>query len=430
MRRLALAACALVLAGAAAPSASAAPPPNDSPAAAGAFEPYTARFGAPADLQAVAEPAEATPDLGVTPCLGSSSFARTVWYRIAASAGARQLTVEASGRTLAPIDLAAFVQPAVVKAPLTRIANACAGEGAGGAAAAEDSVTAVSLRVPRGRSVLVQVGRRGPVGPPEDEQIVLALTETSTEPTTPKGDRASRATPAVPRSGTAIVGLSGATTTEEDPAIPRCPSQATVWRRVRPAAAGRFRVTATGTHAGSLTVFRGARPTRKGFVDCVDREGRGPLMVPVRARKRELLWVRVGTDRPPVGARGRIAVGAGRRGDVADGGACLASTRRPRISGALSAGSPLARLRNRTRYVGVLVRSSRAPACGVTLEIVGANGLVYASGRVAAVLPSPRVVYLRRTRRLVPGRYRVRAEVAGLAGVRTPAPSTVSFRLR
>ena len=45
------------------------------------------------------------------PCLGSGSFLRTVWYRIPATQTPRELTVEASGRTLNVVDLAAFVQP-------------------------------------------------------------------------------------------------------------------------------------------------------------------------------------------------------------------------------------------------------------------------------------------------------------------------------
>ena len=46
-----------------------------------------------------------------------SSFQRTVWYRLPESPVATQLTLEATGRTLNVVDLAAFVQPAVRPAP-------------------------------------------------------------------------------------------------------------------------------------------------------------------------------------------------------------------------------------------------------------------------------------------------------------------------
>ena len=139
---VALAALLLVTA---APAA-AAPPSNDDPFAAGVFAPFTAENGTPTALQAVAELAEARPDAGVPRCLGSSSFARTVWYRVP---GARRPRACSRSRrragTLEVVDLAAFVQaevPAAVSAAplahssqaalLTREPNACDGVGAGG----------------------------------------------------------------------------------------------------------------------------------------------------------------------------------------------------------------------------------------------------------------------------------------------------------
>src|SRR5687767_10058865 len=98
-------------------AASAATPPNDSPAAPAAFEPYTAQNGRPDEQQAVAELVEATGDAGVRSCLGPGSFARTVWYRVPEGAGAQRVTVEAMGRTLGVVDVAAFVQPEIPPPP-------------------------------------------------------------------------------------------------------------------------------------------------------------------------------------------------------------------------------------------------------------------------------------------------------------------------
>src|SRR3954447_15759925 len=99
--------------------AQAARPSNDVPggAAAGLFMPYAAENGTPTLLQATAELAEATPDAGVPRCLGPSSFARTVWYRLPASPVTTEVTLEATGRTLDVVDLAAFVQPRVESPP-------------------------------------------------------------------------------------------------------------------------------------------------------------------------------------------------------------------------------------------------------------------------------------------------------------------------
>src|SRR5215211_8477319 len=98
---LALAASMLIAA-----PAGAAPPPNDAPAAAAPFTSFTAADGRPQDLQALAEPGEATPDVGVPRCLGPGSFERTVWFRIPAVPVTRVVRVEGFGRTLDLVDLA------------------------------------------------------------------------------------------------------------------------------------------------------------------------------------------------------------------------------------------------------------------------------------------------------------------------------------
>jgi len=155
---------ALLLALAGPPPATAAPF-NDAPAGAVQFDRYTAANGRPRDLQATAELVDATPDAGVPRCLGAASFARTAWYWIPPVPAPEVLAVEAFGRTLDVVDLAAFVQPAGATAPATRTPNACAGAGAGGADTAEEPTSGIALRVPPNRAVLVQAGRRGAPSP-------------------------------------------------------------------------------------------------------------------------------------------------------------------------------------------------------------------------------------------------------------------------
>jgi hypothetical protein len=231
----------LALLVAAAPvGASAAPPPNDVPAGAATFEAYSAANGRPRDLQAVAELAEAAPDPGVPRCLGRSSFARSVWYWLPPSELPQELAVDAIGRTLDVLDLAAYVQPEGLDAPFTTTANACSGRGSGGSAAAEEATSGIALRVPARRTVLFQVARRGRAGSADDERALLSLDARPLAlAASPPGDAADPATPlASARRGT-YVPLAGATVTEEDPAAPLCPALGTVWRACCPVGAAR-----------------------------------------------------------------------------------------------------------------------------------------------------------------------------------------------
>src|SRR5918995_1709343 len=165
-----------------APGAQAAPPANDLPSAAAPFAPYTAANGTPLEQQAIAELAEATPAPRLVRCLGDDSFERTVWFFVPAATVASDLTVDASGRTLDPIDVAAFVQPEIVAPPPPppdpapapppppattaqsgvnhTVPNACAGLGDGGAASAEDPGTAGSLPGPPNHPGPIRGGRR------------------------------------------------------------------------------------------------------------------------------------------------------------------------------------------------------------------------------------------------------------------------------
>ena len=305
------------------PAAAAAdPPPNDFPTSPGTFETFTAENGTPTQLQATAELAEATPDFGVPRCLGPASFARTVWYVIPAESTPHEISVEASGETLDVLDLAAFVQPQDAPGPVATQPNVCDGVGAGGAAAAEEPTSGISLRVPAGRAVLVQVGRRGPVGSVQNERAIVSLDDRPlpSPPAPTPGDSADTSTPLAATDVNNVLRLTGATITEEDPAEPPCPSLGSVWRRIVPAKKGPRLISANGSEAATLTVFQGAAPTGDNVLDCVDRAGRGDLQMLVQAKARKPLWIRVGTDDPPAGSTASLRVEPGTGAFVVDGG--------------------------------------------------------------------------------------------------------------
>lgn len=447
VRTLAILALAIVLLVAApAPRALAAPPANDSPAGALPFESYKAANGIPHDLEAIAELAEATPDAGVPRCLGRSSFARSAWFRVPAADTPQEMTVEAVGSTLAVVDLAAFVQPENAAAPVTREPNACGGTGAGGADAAEEPTSGVSLRVPAGRSVLIEVGRHGPRRSADAERVLLSLDARPVVPasTAPAGDVADAATPAASLQRATMIRLAGSTITGEDPAEPPCPSFGTVWRRVVPHRSGVELLSVTGRAVSTLAVFSGRRPTGANALDCVDRTGYGQLQMRLRLRRGRPLWIRIGSDHPPSGARAALRFTDGTGAVVVDGGpggfdptpggpggglpaACMNSNlARARIAGARIAGSTAALNRLPRFSLAISVRGT--PVCDVAVELVGPGGHVYAVAQ-AVRLRGPRVA-LRRTRHLTPGRYRLSVMAASDLGVRVPVRTNVQGRLR
>ena len=427
----------------------AAPPPNDGPAAPGAFAPYSAENGTPGDQQAVAELFEATADGGTPACLGTDSFARTVWYRVPEQPTPQVVTVEASGRTLDVVDLAAFVQP--LPAPGLPPAlqavepNACYGLGSGGADAAEEPTSGLTLRVPAGQAVLVQVGRRGPVSSPDDERAVLSLTvEAEPDIGRPDGDRATTA-PAAAADRATYVDLAGATITEEDPAQPACPSLGTVWRRLVPGKTGKRLITVTGSRVSTLTVFRGKRPTADNVLDCVNREDRGSLQMNVLGRRRVPLWIRLGTERSLSAAQAVIDVDDGAGREVIDGGfggfdptpggpaggfpeACLRSqVDRARFSGPRLRGP--ARALNRFRRIPFRVVMRGASVCDAELTLLGPKNRIYARGRVLRLV-GREVVRLPRFRTIVKGNYRIRVRGVSIFGRRVTIPGAVRGRLR
>ena len=317
-RRVAAAVLCAALLGPAA--AQAAPPANDAPGAAAGFEPVTAANGSPDERQAIAELAEATADAGVPSCLGPGSFARTVWYRVPSGDAAREIKIEGSGSTTDVLDLAAFVQPP--GGTNTGEPNACAGTGVGGADAGGEPAAGVLLRVPAGRDVLVQVGRRGAPGPAEEERAVLSLdVRVLGTADRPAGDEAGATTPRAPR-GTSSVALGGATITEEDPAQPACPSLGDVWRRFVPAQDGRHAIAVEGAQVGTLTVFRGDRPTSGNAAGCLNRTSSGEVLgTALTLRAGESVWIRLGTDRPPSAATAALRI-AGPGDPPPGGGVC------------------------------------------------------------------------------------------------------------
>jgi hypothetical protein len=425
--------------------ASAAPPPNDAPAAAGSFQAYSSANGRPRELQAVAELAEAAPDPGVPRCLGSASFSRTAWYRIPAAETVQEIAVDAIGRTLALVDLAAFVQIEGVDAPWTGVANACAGLGSGGSAAAEDATSGIALRVPARRALLLQVGRRGRAGAPDNERALISLDARPLPLTAaPAGDIADPATPLAPARRAVPVALAGATITEEDPAQPPCPALGTVWRRIVPGKDGSRLVQVRGRAASTLTVFAGARPTTGGVLDCVVRAGFGMLEMRVPVRRGRPLWIRVGTNARGANAAATMRVTDGADATVVDGGpggfdptaggpagglpaACdRARPSRARIRGPRLEGT--VRRANRRRFVRVVLGVRGSAICDAWVRLVGPHNEVYAEAR-ARRLRGRRSLWLRRSRALVRGRYHVRVRAASELGGRVRVRTRLHGRL-
>jgi hypothetical protein len=419
-------------------------PPNDVPAGAAAFSAYGAANGRPRDLAATAELFDATADPGVPRCLGAGSFARTAWYRIPAAGTPQAISLEAFGRTLDVVDLAAFVQPQGPPPPVTRMPNACAGVGAGGPEASEEPTSGITMHVPAGHDVLIQAGRRGAPQSPDDERALLSL-ETAALTLRPetKGDVARPGTPTARSSKATFVGLKDATISEEDPATPPCPALGTVWRRIVPGSSGLRVISVSGASATTLAVFRGKVPTAANALDCVNRSGFGDLELRVKARRRQTLWVRIGTDSATGGSGALLRVADGARRLVVDGGpggfdptpggaggglpgACdRAAAERAVIRGPAIRG----RAKGRGRSIAIKVRTERSSACDARLELVGPGNDVYARARVLR-LHGRQTIRLALARALKSGRYRLqvkaRSQRGGLADVRT----NVKGRLR
>jgi hypothetical protein len=424
----------------------ASPPPNDGPDGATPFQPVTAGNGHPHDLQGIAELAEATPDPGVPRCLGPGSFERTVWFRAAATPTPQRLTVEASGPTLAVADIAAFVQPHGVLAPLRRQPNACSGKGAGGADAAEEPTSGLTIDVPAGRDVLFQVGARGAAGSPDSERLVVSLdSQPQQAGHAPAGDLAGGTTPTTSSKHATFVSLAHATITEDDPADPVCPAAGSVWRRFKPTHSGPLLISAAASRAGALSVYSGKAPTQANELDCVNRSSVGALEMNVPAHKGRTLWLRIGTEDAQPGAREKLRIDDGHGQVVIHGGpggfdptaggpggglpaSCSQShPERARIVGPRIGGTTAAVNGRGALSLQFSVRG--ATICDVQADLVGPRGRVYATA-VARRLSGRTGLSLRRTLHLGRGAYRLRITAVGYLGNRVTVRSTVRGRLR
>jgi hypothetical protein len=448
--RIARVAAAVALGALVAPlgSATAAPPANDGPGAPAAFSPVTAENGRPGEQQGIAELAEATFDPGVTACFGPLSFVRTVWFVVPATEAPQEITVEASGQTLDVLDLAAFVQPEGATGPLTSIANACAGAGSGGSDEAEEPTSAVTLRVPARRSVLIQVGRRGRAGQADDQRALLTLDTRQLAPPAiaPPGDAAGSRTPRARTTGPSGVSLGGATITEEDPAEPPCPSLGSVWRRIVPTRTGLRLITASGNEVSTLTVFSGTTPTANNVLDCVNRAGRGSLQMRVIGKRRKPLWIRLGTDRPEDGASASLSIVPGAGAFVVDGGpggfdpttggpggglpsdCATADAVRTRIGGSRFAAS--AKRLNRLRALTLALNLRGGPVCDVEVELVGPRQRIYAATRLIRLKNGRGHVRLIRRQRLARGGYRLHVTALSRLGQRVRVRTELRGKLR
>ncbi len=456
------AACAAALSGA--PAAHAVPPANDAAATPAAFAPYAAANGVPREQQAIAELAEASADRGVPRCLGAGSFARTVWYRIPEMPVAQEIAIDASGRTLDPVDLAAFVQPEVLPPPApeptpvppaptakatqlpvaTAVPNACAGLGDGGASGAEEPGSAITLRVPPNHPVLVQVGRRGKRGSADDERAVLSLLTRRVDVFSPVlGDIAGAATPTAGAKRGIPVALANATITREDPAVPACPSLGSVWRRLIPRNSTPRRISVEGKGATTVAVFSGGTPSKREALDCVNRNRPGALEMLVPARRGRALWIRIGSDSQTADPA-TLHVESAERAIVVDGGPGGVDPTRGGPGGGLPTACESARI-ERARITGpepvgqpgtynvdrvplrIVVRGARV--CEAELRLYGPHGFLYAKGQ-AIQLKGRKRVELPRLRTFVRGRYRL--EVTGMSrlGERVEVRTKLEWRLR
>jgi hypothetical protein len=437
-------------------AARAAPPANDAPTAPAGFSSYTAENGHPSDLQATAELQEATADQGVPRCLGPASFARTVWFAVPPTSQPQEITVEASGETLDVLDLAAFVQPpnANPATPQTTQPNVCDGSGSGGAADSQEPTAGVSLRVPAGRAVLIQVGRRGPASPnPNNERAIVSLDDrlVTAPAIPPQGDYADAATPGIDPEAKALVPLFGATLTQDDPAEPPCPALGSIWRKLRPQKKGTPQprlITVDGNDASTLALFNGPKPTGDNVLDCINRSGRGALKMlvpPAQAKKQ--LWLSIGTDAPVEESTASVTTRPGAGAYVVDGGpggfdptpggpgggfpsdCAKADASRASIGGSPFKGN-LKRL-NKRRRLSIPLKLTRGPICDVQLQLKGPHNRVYATKRIVRIKSGQQFVNLTRPRntKLTKGSYRLAITALSRTGEHVTVKSTLKARL-
>jgi hypothetical protein len=173
----------------------------------------------------------------------------------------------------------------------------------------------------------------------------------------------------------------------------------------------------------------------------VNRVATGPLEMNVRARRGRTLWIRVGSDDAPGGARAKVRVEDGRDVVVVDSGpggfdptpggpagglpsSCdrsrpaRARVRGPRIAGAAG-----------RRVVPVRFAVRGSALCDVQAELVGKRGRVYAQA-VAIRLQGRSFLRLHATRHVARGGYRLRLSAIDELGERVVVRSSVKGKLR
>ncbi|WP_320673131.1 hypothetical protein [Patulibacter defluvii] len=302
-RAAAIALVALAAGLAAAPAGAAVP--GDAPAGALPFTAVTAENGPVADLQRVVELAGTGPDAGVPRCLGPTSFERTAWLTVPPAATVRRISIEAAPRDAATAvpDLAVFVQPAGGGGDVHE-PSACSGRETAGDGSRGDEAAGIRLVLAAGRGALVQVGwRGGDAAVP----VVATLSATPLAAAPAPAGQAFADAPSIARGQGVLVPLRGATLAAGDPAQPRCPSEAGLWRRVRLTKRGSYALATAGGTASTITAYRGT-PTGDSALDCADDGSGAVIGTTVRVTRATTLWLRVGTDRPEAPGAAGLAI--------------------------------------------------------------------------------------------------------------------------
>jgi hypothetical protein len=163
----------------------------------------------------------------------------------------------------------------------------------------------------------------------------------------------------------------------------------------------------------------------------------------VKARRRQTLWVRVGTDRTTGASGALLRVADGSRRMVVDGGpggfdptaggaggglpsACdRAAAERAVVRGPAIRG----RAKGRRGSLAIRLRTRRSSACDARLTLVGPGNAVYARARLPR-LHGKQTVRLALARTLKRGRYRLRIKARSERGGLADVPTGVRGRLR
>ena len=246
------------------------------------------------------------------------------------------------------------------------------------------------LRVPPNHPVLVQVGRRGAAGTPDDERALLSLRRRADpdvhaavagRPRRRRSRRSARA------KRPTQVPLASATITGEDPATPPCPSLGTVWRRLIPGNSGRGAISVSGARRDHARRLRRRRCPTRGRT-------RSTASTATAAARCEMI-VRVRKGQPTVDPRRHAttcrraprdpARRARRRRSASSTAAPAASTRRP---AAPAAGCPAACDRPTSSSARIAGPAALRPRPAATTAPCACRSRITRPRRVASAMPS------------------------------------------